>query len=159
MVLTKKQLIILFAILIFLLVSLLVLGFNAFWALFIMFPISVCVDICYIALPITILAMIILSIYSHIKKDFVKFNHLYQFLAFMLVIGFMDICLESAIKTRFSFYEFDYSLGIIYLIAFLVFVLNIIFITRKKDTRLFSYLILPIFLLYLLYKYIELVGI
>lgn len=158
MTLTEKQKIILLVFLIFLLVSYLFLGFNSFWAVFVLTPILLSVDFCYITLPITILAMIGLSIYSHTKKDFVKFNKTYELLAFMIAIGFVDIYFEKSLVNIYGSYSFDSSKAFIYglILAFLI--LNIIFITRKKDTRLFTYGFLPVFLLCLLYEYMELVG-
>ena len=157
MELTKHKTIILLVLFVSLILYL-VLGYSSFCAMFLISPISLCVDLCYITLPITLLAMLGLSIYSHIKKDFVKFNKIYEILAFMIAIGYMDACFEISIMSVYGSYYFD-KLKIFMYILFLIFlIVNIIFIARKKDTRMFTYGFLPIFLLLVLYRYVELVG-
>lgn len=156
--LSKKRIIIYSVVLILLAILFYVLGFNSFWGLFVVFPISLFVDVCYITLPFTLLTILSLSVYSHIKKDFEKFNTLYEILAFMITIGFIDICVENAITTSYGVYEFDFSKGFVYAGFLIIAISNIIFMARKKDTRLFVYSFLPLFLLYSVYSFINMVG-
>lgn len=158
MKLTKKQIVILSIVLLFLLIAFSILGFNSFWAVFVLLPMIFCVDVCYLTLPVTVSAMVGLSIYSHVKKDFVKFNKVYEFLAFMITIGFIDIYFEKSLINIYGSYSFDPTKAFIYTLFLIFFILNIVFVTRKNDTRMFTYGFLPVFLLCLLYRYLELVG-
>lgn len=151
--LNKKQLnIIITAILI---VLLCVLGFNIFWGLFVMLPILIFADICYILFPLSLLTMIVLSIISSVKHDYTMFKDYYKLLAVMVSVGFIDMFFEKSVSDNY----FSSNLFLVWNILLMIYLLfSVIFISRKNDTRLYTFVFLPIVLLCLFRDFINVVG-
>lgn len=155
--LLKKQCYLLLCLIVLLISLLIFLGFNAFWALFVLCPIFLCVDICFILLPLSLTAFILLSIISFWKKNFEAYNYLFANLAFMVTIGFFDACLETFMLDNVD-ELFNFPILVVYFLVLLTILGNIMYIYRKKDTRLYTFAILPIFILFIAYKLVEILS-
>lgn len=155
LVLNKKYLIIATVILSLITAIICGIGFNSFWALFVIMPISLGADVCYFTLPLTVIGMIFLSVYSHVVKDFQKFSKIYEILAFMIVCGILNIVFENTISSPDGIIISKIFLSLILLITLL---LNITFFERKQDTRLYIYVFLPYIILLIAYGFVNTIG-
>ncbi len=140
---TKKRLIVygslvaLLLLYLFILIKMHIFSFTVLWGLLVVLPIIVAADICFVTLPFTVITVFGLSIYTLVKKDYQKFNWLYELLVMMIVLGFFNYSLETLLNN--NYYVMGVSLIKVYLniLAAVCCTLSIMFLSRIKDTRVY----------------------
>lgn len=132
-------------------------SFSMLWGFFIVLPILLAVDICYFMLPLTVFSLFGLSIYTITKKDYTKFNELYKWLLIMVVVGLFNLNIEKMLDS--SAYVNEGSFIKLYwnAIAAVACTLNIMFLSRIKDTRVYISTYVLAVILYVFYIYADIV--
>lgn len=131
------------------------LGFNLSWGLFVIFPILLAADICYIFFPLSIIAMIVLSVVSWVKHDYEIYGGIYKLIAVMVAVGFIDMFYEKTVTVG---YYADKFVLIWNILLMLYLISSIMFISRKNDTRLYTFIFLPVVLLCLFRDFVNVAG-
>lgn len=156
---TKKRLIVygsLIALLflyLFALVKMNIFSFTVLWGMLVVLPILVAVDICFVTLPITVLSVFGLSIYTLVKKDYQKFNWLYELLIMMIVLGLISYNLETLLNDYYYILSSSYIKLYWNILAVICCTLSVMFLSRIKDTRVYiaTYVLTIFFHMFYLY--------
>ena len=119
---SKKLLITISSILFLLLITAVVcFSFETVWAIVVILPILVLADLCFFTLPVTIPLLGGLTTYSLIKKDYTKFNELYEILLIMIYTGFINMKVDQLLGNPDYFEQ-----GCFWRLYWLVFVLLVL---------------------------------
>lgn len=145
---------------IFLLTCILLVAFKVItiyilWTALLILPFIFVADICYLILPITIPVFLGLSTYTLIKKNYEKFNTLYEVLSVVIVTGIVNAEIDWTLSIR-NYVMQTNSLRVYWLAYFAVaLICGCMYIAKKKDTRLYLWVYSTMIIFYLLYKAIE----
>ena len=121
-------------------------------------PILFVTDICFILLPFSTCALLLLSLYTLIKNNFEKINFAYALLLILVTLGLINMNIESLyINNDYIYHGRDYK-SWWYVFLALALCSGIIYAAKKKDSKiyLFSYTIALIF--YLIYQLINILD-
>lgn len=146
--------------LIFLLISALLLffkvvTFTVLWSIIVVLPILFMADICFATLPITIPLFLGMACYTLIKKEYEKLNSWYETILLMITTGIINSEIDGILNYKKYLDESNGLRLYWFLFLMIAFYYGIIYISRKKDTRLYLLTYGIIFLFYMLYKILE----
>lgn len=145
---------------IFLLTCILLVAFKVItiyilWTILFILPILFVADICYLILPITIPVLLGLSGYTLAKKNYEKFNTIYEVLIVMVITGIINAEIDWVLSIK-NYVMHTSCLRLYWLAYFaLAMICSCMYVAKKKDSRLYLLIYVAMIIFYLLYKVIE----
>lgn len=112
----------------------------------ILLPFYFCMEMCYFLIPVTFILLLILTIIQFCRKDFQRFNRLFQILVATNILGHLNGRLDAITSNKLDFINInflEYYL-LIFIFMFTLWGLNIIY--KKNDTRYYLFFTIPIIL-------------
>jgi len=126
--------------------------FNAITAI-LWLPVTLLWDVPMVILPLTILAMIVLSIYGIVTKKYQKYYYWYRNLFILVVFGILAFQIESLFRSTSFFKLPEYINFFANFFLLLASIGYIAFVENKKDSR--YYIVAgSLIVIYLIFKYI-----
>lgn len=128
---------------------------NLIWATIFALPVIFIADLCFLSLPVTVPAVLGLSIYSIVKKDYEKYNYAFEILLIIISCGIFNFAIDSLLSNYF--YVQVTPCYRVYWLVFLLctFILGIIHLRKFKDNRVYLWTFVPFLVFYMLYEVIK----
>ena len=145
----------LFIIICSLLLAFKVVTFYILWSIIIILPILIASDICFATLPITIPILFGMTGYTLIKRDYEKFNSAYEIILIMITVGIINCEIDWILNLKHYVMNTNCLRLYWYTLLLILFIYGIMYVSRKKDTRLYLLIYGAFILFYLTYKVIS----
>lgn len=125
------------------------------YSIIMILPLLILADICFLILPLTVPILLGLSVYTLITKNYEKFNNLYLALLIMVYTGLFNWQIDNILNLKT--YVIMTSGLRLYFLSFLwvLFVYGMLYISKRKDTRLYLWFYVPIVVFFLIYQIIS----
>lgn len=107
-------------------------------------PLVFAFDLCFWIMPLTLISLLVLSALQFIIKDYEKLNKAFIICILLCVLGFLNLKAESIFEQTNYILAQDYLKLYVCLIGLFILEFILIHISKKKDTRYYLFIVIPI---------------
>ena len=115
-------------------------------------------DLCFFALPYSIILVFALSLYTIIKKDYLKFNFLYMILFTIIILGITNMNIDSLYNNGPYLYNGLDIRSYWHAFCGIVLTAGVLYTFKRKDARAYVYIYTLGLLLYMTYQIVNIVD-